>query len=78
MSVPEQIAVLLAVTEGVFDHLPPDQIAGGEQIVRQAVTKELPDLCTRVQSGDKLKQEDINVLINTARKAIYGRVPKVN
>ena len=78
MSVAEQIAVLLAVTEGVFDHLPPDQIAGGEQIVRQAVTKELPDLCTRVQSGDKLKLEDINVLINTARKAIYEGVHKAN
>ncbi len=72
MSVPEQIAVLLAVTEGVFDQLPPDEIAGAEQVICKAVTEQLPDLCIRIQSGDKLKQEDINVLINTAREAIEG------
>ncbi len=72
MSVPEQIAVLLAVTEGVFDQLPPDEIAGAEQVICKAVTEQLPDLCIRIQSGDKLKQEDINVLINTSQKAIEG------
>jgi len=77
MSVAEQIAVLLAVTEGVFDHLPPDQIAGGEQIVRQAVTKELPDLCTRVQSGEKLNEMDRDAIAGTARKAISRPLPLV-
>ncbi|OEU52940.1 MAG: F0F1 ATP synthase subunit alpha [Desulfobacterales bacterium C00003060] len=70
MSVPEQIAVLLAVTEGIFDQFPPDRIAGAEQVICKAVTEGLPDLCIRIQSGDKFRQEDINVLINTARKAI--------
>ena len=70
MSVPQQIAVLLAVTEGVFDQLSPDQIVWAEQVVRKAVTKELPDLCTRIQSGEKLNEMDRDAIVGTAGKAI--------
>ena len=70
MSAPEQIAVLLAVTEGVFDHLPPDKIAGFEQGICKAVSEELPELCTRIQSGDKLSEEERNALMRAARKVI--------
>jgi len=79
MSVPEQIAVLLVVAEGLFDDLPPDEIAGAEQLIRKTVTEKLPDLCTRIQSGDKLNDEDRSALLNTAREAIENRkMPKMS
>ncbi|MCK4391054.1 MAG: alternate F1F0 ATPase, F1 subunit alpha [Desulfobacterales bacterium] len=70
ISVPEQIAVLLTVTEGILDQLPLDEIAGAEQVIRKAVSEELPDFCTRIQSGDTLNGEDREALVGTARKAI--------
>ena len=70
MSVPEQIAVLLVVAEGLFDDLPPDEIAGTEQLIRKTVTEKLPDLCTRIQSGDKLNDEDRLAILSTARETI--------
>jgi F-type H+-transporting ATPase subunit alpha len=70
MSVAEQIAVLLAVTEGLFDHLPPDKTAGAEQVIRKAVNEELPNLCARIQFGNELSEEDRHALLSTARKAI--------
>ncbi len=73
MSVPEQIAVLLTVTEGTLDQLPLDEIAGAEQVIRKAVSEELPDLCTRIESGDKLDELDREALVGTARKAIQTK-----
>jgi len=73
MSVPEQIAVLLVVSEGLFDELPPDEIAGAEQLIRKTVTEKLPDLCTRIQSGDKLNDEDRLAILSAARETIENR-----
>ncbi|MBW1896424.1 MAG: F0F1 ATP synthase subunit alpha, partial [Deltaproteobacteria bacterium] len=70
MSVVEQIAVLLAVTEGLFDHLPADKTVEAEQIIRKAVNEDLPGLCARIESGDKLSEDDRNALIRTAQKAV--------
>jgi len=70
MPVPEQAAVLVAVTGGVFDQISLDQIAGAEQLIRKAVTTQLPDLCARIQSGDKLSDEDRNALLSIAGKAV--------
>jgi F-type H+-transporting ATPase subunit alpha len=72
MPVSEQIAVLLAVTDGIFDQLSPDQIVAAEETIRKAVTKELPDLCARIESGDKLNEVDRSLLVGIARKAIEG------
>jgi F-type H+-transporting ATPase subunit alpha len=74
MSVPEQIAVLLVVAEALFDDLPPDEIAGAEQLIRKTVTEKLPDLCTRIQSGDKLNDEDRLAILNAARETIEKRL----
>ena len=70
VSVAEQIAVLLAVTQGIFDELPLEQIAQAEQLVRQAVTRELPDVCRRIQTGEQLSQSDRQALLDMARDAI--------
>jgi F-type H+-transporting ATPase subunit alpha len=73
MPVPEQIAILLAVNEGILDILSPDEIAEAERIVRQAVTDQLPDVCDRLQAGERLNDDDRQALLAVARDALNGR-----
>ncbi|MCB0198427.1 MAG: F0F1 ATP synthase subunit alpha, partial [Anaerolineae bacterium] len=68
--VPEQIAVLLAVTEGLFDALPLEQIGPAEQAVRQATVDHLPDVGQRIRVGEALKTEDRQALLRVAQQAI--------
>lgn len=70
MPVPEQIATLVAVTEGVFDDLIPDQIGEAERAIRSAVKGQLPDVCERIQSGDQLSSDDHGALLRVMGNAI--------
>jgi F-type H+-transporting ATPase subunit alpha len=58
MPVSEQIAVLVAVTGGIFDDLPPDRVAEAEKHVRRAMTEVLPDLSLRIEAGQELDERD--------------------
>ncbi|WP_281409290.1 F0F1 ATP synthase subunit alpha [Chelativorans sp. Marseille-P2723] len=55
---PEQVAVLLAASEGLLNAIPLERIAEAEQAIRKAVVAELPDLTGRMASGAKLTTED--------------------
>ncbi|MFZ3385017.1 MAG: alternate F1F0 ATPase, F1 subunit alpha [Candidatus Methanoperedens sp.] len=70
MSVPEQIAVLLSVTGGVFDELSIQDISDAKVKVQKAIVEKLPDLCFRILSGEKLKKEEREELLDVARRAI--------
>ncbi len=77
MPVPEQIAVLLAVTSGVFDEVAITQIATAQKAIALAVRQQLPKICDasgtlrdRIQSGEKLSDEDFQNLVNLAKQAI--------
>jgi F-type H+-transporting ATPase subunit alpha len=70
MPAAEQIATLLAVNEGLYDALDLDQTAESEQKVRRAVTQELPELCKRIQDGERLSDDDLNAMRDTARRAM--------
>jgi F-type H+-transporting ATPase subunit alpha len=72
-SVPEQVAVLLATAEGVFDALATEKIPHVEELMRQAVTQGLPDVCGRIESGEQLSEEDRDRLLATARNAVEGQ-----
>jgi F-type H+-transporting ATPase subunit alpha len=58
MPVSEQVAVLVAVTGGIFDGLPPEQVGEAERAVRRAMTGTLPDLSMRIEAGQELGVED--------------------
>jgi F-type H+-transporting ATPase subunit alpha len=73
MPVPEQIAVLLAVTGGVFDKLSIQDITEAKIKVQKAVIEKLPDLCLRIQSGEKLNKEDREALLDVARGAVNSK-----
>jgi F-type H+-transporting ATPase subunit alpha len=70
MPVPEQIAVLVAVNEGLFDLLEPAQISDATRTVRTAITEKLSDLCQRIEEGAKLSDEDLEKLKRTAQEAL--------
>jgi len=70
MDVPEQIAALLAATEGLFDDLEPDAVTKAEMTIREAVRAEAPDICDRIAAGEKLDEDDRAALIETMRDAL--------
>ena len=71
LSVTEQIAVLLAATEGLLDDLEPDEVAGAETALRRAARDSLPEgLVTGIAAGEPLSQEDRETLVAILRGAL--------
>lgn len=70
ISVAEQIAVLLAVTQGIFDAVPIEKIVEAEKRVRQEVSKVLPDVCQRIEAGEHLSEGDRKALLDLAQTTI--------
>lgn len=64
--VAEQIAVLLAVLEGLLDDLPPEDIPRAEEAIREATRRELPEQYQRIQAGEELQPEDREALLRVA------------
>ncbi|SIO28386.1 F-type H+-transporting ATPase subunit alpha [Rhodovulum sp. ES.010] len=73
LPVPEQVAVLLAATEGVLDALAAEEVAAAEETLCRAVRAELPALCAAIAAGEPLAQEARGALIATMRAALEGR-----
>lgn len=70
MTVPDQISVLVSVNEGLFDGLSLGEIGPAEKKVRKAVNDQLPQLCEKIENGDKITADDIRAILDTARKAL--------
>jgi F-type H+-transporting ATPase subunit alpha len=68
--VAEQIAVLLAVTSGIFDDLPLTAVAEASLTIRHAVTEKLSAVCQRIESGERLSDEDRQALLNLAKSVL--------
>ncbi|MBC7285334.1 MAG: F0F1 ATP synthase subunit alpha, partial [Hoeflea sp.] len=69
---PEQIAALLAATEGLFDEIEADAVAEAEETVRKAVRQEATAICDRIANGEKLADTDRETLIRVMRDALSG------
>jgi F-type H+-transporting ATPase subunit alpha len=69
LSVSEQIAVLLAVNEGILDDVPLERISEAETAIRQTITEELPEICNRIEAGESLSDEDKQALLNKSKAA---------
>ncbi|CAN1208649.1 alternate F1F0 ATPase, F1 subunit alpha [Tumidithrix helvetica PCC 7403] len=67
MPVATQIAILLAVTEGLLDAIPIGQISACETAIAQAVAAQLPDLCDRIERGEALSASDRASLLRVVR-----------
>jgi F-type H+-transporting ATPase subunit alpha len=62
----EQVAVLLALTRGLFDDLPLAQAAHFEQAIRNAVLSQAGELCARIEAGEELTAIDHGQLLALA------------
>lgn len=70
LSMVEQIAVLLALTEKLFDDTPLDQMRAAEQAIRHAA-RDLPaELVQRFATADTLADADHKQLLDMARNAL--------
>jgi F-type H+/Na+-transporting ATPase subunit alpha len=70
LSATEQIAVLLAATEGLFDNVPPEKIAQCSGRFREVLTERLPLLCEGVEAGKKLSDGDRHAIVQLAKEVI--------
>lgn len=68
--VAEQIAVLHAVTQGLFDHLRPEDIRRAETLVCRHVRHYLPDLCTKIEGGEPFHGDYRDALLTETQRAL--------
>ncbi len=65
----EQITVLVAVTKGVFDEIPLEDIPEVEKAIRSSVKERLPEICDKIDSDKELSDQDWESLVKIARDA---------
>jgi F-type H+/Na+-transporting ATPase subunit alpha len=70
MPIYEQIAVLLAVTEGLLDGVEVDALPAAEIKIREAMREGRPELCQKITRGELLSEEDRGAVIETAKQAL--------
>lgn len=70
LSVPQQIAPLLAVTEGHLDQIDFMNMRSVEEIIRSEVVSAVPDVCERILDGRKLSDTDKAELSNQIRNHV--------
>ncbi|MCG6970059.1 MAG: alternate F1F0 ATPase, F1 subunit alpha [Gammaproteobacteria bacterium] len=66
----EQMAVLKAVNAGLLDDLPVDQVSDAEASIQQAALDQLPELCSRMEAGEKLDDSLWQQVLDVAGEAL--------
>lgn len=69
-TVPEQIAVLLAATEGLLDDLGPDEVAEAEETLRTLMQTDMAELAEAIAAGEPLADDRRAALIKAMRAAL--------
>lgn len=70
LSVPEQVAVLLAVIEGIMDMVPVEDVRRAELAIRNAVRRDMNDLWKRVEAGEAFAEADRQAALALVRQAV--------
>ena len=76
VSVPAQIAVLLALTAELFDRVPLDQMTDAEHALRDAAADIPAEVRERLVTTEKLSGEDRKTIVEIARKSLARFEPK--
>jgi len=74
--VPAQITLLLALTAGLFDPVSLDKMAEAEHAVLDAAEKVPAEVGARIETADKLSDEDRKIIVEIARTALAPFQPK--
>lgn len=78
VSVPAQIAILLALTAELFDRIPLDQMMDAENAVRKSAANIPEDMAKRLYTEKKLSDEDRAAIVEIALKSLEKFQPKPN
>jgi len=70
VSVPAQIAVLLALNEGHFDAVPIEHMTAAERAVIEAVAQLPAEVKKRLDTAGRMSDEDRAAIVEVARKAL--------
>ena len=76
VSVPEQIAILLALTAGLFDPIPIGRMTDAEQAVREAAATIPAEVAGRLDTADSLSDADREAIVEITRQALDGFQPE--
>ncbi len=76
VSVPAQIAILLAVTAGFFDKVSLERMTNAEQAVRMAAADIPGDVIERLGTAEQLSDKDRETIIDIAHQALVRFQPK--
>jgi F-type H+-transporting ATPase subunit alpha len=76
VTVPAQIAVLLALTAGLFDRVPLEGMTDAEHALREAAADIPAEVSARLDTAEKLSDEDRQAIIRIARKSLAPFQPK--
>lgn len=66
----EQVAVLLAATEGVLDEVPLEMVEEAEDQIRAAIRTGQKPVVERIHAGEALTERDRSALLEGARQAV--------
>jgi F-type H+-transporting ATPase subunit alpha len=72
----EQIVVLLALSEKLFDPISLDQMAKAEKVLREAARTLPPDLQERLKAADKMTDGDHDAISRLAKQSLIPFLPK--
>ncbi len=72
VSVPAQITILLALTAGLFDGVPLDQMTRAEHAVKKAARHIPAEISARFDTAEKLNAADRQTIVEFAREALAG------
>jgi F-type H+-transporting ATPase subunit alpha len=61
---------LKAVNAGLLDDLPVDQVSDAEASIQQAALDQLPELCSRMEAGEKLDDSLWQQVLDVAGEAL--------
>jgi len=76
VSVISQISLLLSLVTKLFDSVPLDKMAEAENALSASLKNIPADVCKRLETDDKLSDDDRKKIIDIARKAIEKFQPK--
>ncbi|MDX1568254.1 MAG: F0F1 ATP synthase subunit alpha, partial [Longimicrobiales bacterium] len=76
LDVADQIVVLLAATQGVFDPVPLEHMDDAQEAVLSRSRERLPDFQRRIREGREITAEDRESLRSVAEEAVAPWIPE--
>ena len=70
-----QVAILLAVTRGVFDDIPLDRMETVLQAVQEEMPRKMKEFCRTILDREELSEEDQEAMEEEARKIVQSQAP---